>query len=134
MQEVFSIRKIVKESVAGRTDVTAKEIDAWAAEVEAYFGLQGGQSETLDDSMAAAAAGGDVVALGRFDRWKCYRCVAGNMALAAAIAAAVVTFGPASPGIVPWLAAKFGISETVAAAAAGGLSGGALAKKLCNVC
>ncbi|HEY7311895.1 MAG TPA: hypothetical protein VH643_21200 [Gemmataceae bacterium] len=69
--------------------------------------------------------------------WKplCAACIAGNMALAAAIGAAIAAAAPellASPGAVTWLAGQFGISTTAAAAALSGVGGAALAKILCG--
>lgn len=130
MDEKITIRSLVEEAVGNDPNV-----DQYVQEIEAYFAIPAGTEVDLSPNAAALTAAGNVEVMGRFDRWKCIRCVAGNMALAAAITAALVAFGPASPGVVPYIAAKFGISEVVAAAAAGGLSGAALAKKLCgNVC
>lgn len=128
--EKISVQRLVEEAVGKDPN-----LDQYVQEIEAYFAIPAGTEVDLSPNAAAMAIPGNMEILGRFDRWKCIRCVAGNIAIAAAISAAIVAFGPASPGVVPYIAAKFGISEAVAAAAVGGLSGASLAKKLCgNVC
>jgi hypothetical protein len=100
-------------------------------------------AQTPGDFLAAGFAGPVSAVFGWHPPhipWKprCAACIAGNMALAAAISAAIASAAPellASPEAIAWLAAKFGISTTAAAAALGGLGGAALAKILCgNVC
>ena len=75
---------------------------------------------------------------GQFDRWKCARCIAINLALGIAVAAAIAAFGPASPGVVPYVMQAFGVSESVANAIVvvvkGGATGAKVAKKLCKDC
>lgn len=85
-----------------------------------------------DPSGPASLRSPSPLARGGFDRIKCARCVVANLALATAMTAALVAFGPASPGVVPFLMTKFGISEALAIAIVGGLSGAGLAKKLCG--
>lgn len=73
-----------------------------------------------------------------FDRWKCARCVAINLVMGIAVAAAIAAFGPASPGIIPYVMQAFGLSESVATAIVvvvkGGGSGAMVAKKICKDC
>ncbi len=71
---------------------------------------------------------------GGFDRWRCYRCVASNLALGLAVTAAVAAMGPAigAATAVSSLMAQFGISEAVAIAAVGGASGATIARMMCH--
>lgn len=73
-----------------------------------------------------------------FDRWKCARCIVANLALAAAITAAISAFGPASPSVIPYVMDVFGLSKEVAEAvvyaAKVGASTAQVAKKVCGSC
>jgi len=132
IDEMISVRSLVDEALGalGNDSICRK----YAEEIETYFAIPADTIVDLSPNAAALAATGNLEVLGRFDRWKCIRCVAANIALAAAITTAIVAYGPASPGVVQYIAAKFGISEAVAAAAVGGLNGAALAKRLCPSC
>jgi hypothetical protein len=67
--------------------------------------------------------------------WCCARCVSVNLALAAAVTAGLAASGlPPTPETIAWIMAKFGVGEGVATAALSGISGAALAKKMCGCC
>ncbi len=130
MDTAVSVRSIVTEAVGDDPN-----LDKYIQDIEATLGLAPGTEADLSAKAAAAAEAGDVEASALFDRWGCIRCVAKNIGAAVAIGAAIAAFGPGSTGVVPYIAAKFGISEAVAGAAVGGVKGAALAKLLCkNVC
>jgi hypothetical protein len=127
MDDKVTVQSLVEEAIG-----KDPSIDQYVNEIETYFGIPAGTEVNLGPEAAALTETGDIEALGRFDRWKCIRCVAKNISTSVAIGAAIAAFGPASPGVVPFIAAKFGISHAVAGAAVGGVSGAALAKLLCG--
>lgn len=132
---VYNVRNIITESINGRLDVTESMIDCWVKEIEEYYQLEENHTEIIDLTSLHNKTSGDMLISKKFNQWECIKCVSINITLAASITAAIAVFGPASPGVVSFIAAKFGISEVIAALAVGGVKGAALAKQLCgSVC
>ncbi|AFM25137.1 hypothetical protein [Desulfomonile tiedjei] len=110
-----------------------EELDQAVSELESMF-----PPDEVYERELKQLFGGEIPSIGvesPFDRWKCARCVAINMGLSAAITAACVALAPSiasSGAAASYIAAKFGITPTVAAAAIGGLKGAALSKLLCE--
>jgi len=66
---------------------------------------------------------------------RCAQCIATNLALATAMGAAIAATGLAGGPLIAWIMNTYGVSATVAGAAAGGISGTALAAVMCqDVC
>lgn len=66
---------------------------------------------------------------------RCAQCIAANLVLATAMGTAIAATGLAGGPLLVWIMNTYGVSATVAGAAAGGISGTALAAVMCqDVC
>jgi hypothetical protein len=132
---VYNVRNFIAVSINGRLDISESMIDSWVKEIEEYYQLERNHTEIIDLNSLHKETSDYTLILQNFNRWECIKCVSLNISLAASITAAIAVFGPASPVVVSFIAAKFGISEVIAALAVGGVKGAALAKRLCgSVC
>lgn len=132
---VYNVRNFITDSIKGRLNISESMIDSWVKEIEECYQLERNHTEIIDLSSLCNKTSDDTLTSQKFNRWECIKCVSLNISLAASITAAIAVFGPASPGVVSFIAAKFGVSEVIAALAVGGVKGAALAKQLCgSVC
>ena len=133
--EIATAFGLLAQSVTSEDlDLNRRVVGELASDHSATERIVGAGAESVHLPMVHGLSGLKAHRVASFDRWKCARCVAANLALGIAVAAAVAALGPAigASTAVSSLMAQFGISESVAILAVGGANGSVIAHKMCD--